>query len=133
MAPKRCVLVVEDDQAMREMLVSFLEEGGVATCSAPDAQAAVTILRECKVDAVLSDVRMPGSSGVTMLRQLHEICPGVPVILMSSFRVGATETEAQRAGAFSYLAKPFKGAVLLSTLERAFNSRPEAGEAGISH
>jgi two-component system C4-dicarboxylate transport response regulator DctD len=77
-------------------------------------------------DAVVSDVHMPGSSGIALLKWVRDLCPDVPVILMSGFRPDSAVTHAQRAGAFEYLSKPFRGATLLSTLERAFTQSVEA-------
>jgi DNA-binding NtrC family response regulator len=125
MADVRSVLVVDDDLAMREMLVSLLEDRGLQACGASSVAEALIRLRKSDFDAVLSDIRMPGTSGLELLGQYHEVRPTTPVIVMTAFGTDSTEQDAQGAGAFGYLAKPFEAEVLLSTLERAFEVRRE--------
>jgi DNA-binding NtrC family response regulator len=107
------------------MLVSLLEERGFQASSASSVAEAMVRLRRSDFDAVLSDIRMPGTEGLALLDQFHEVRPTTPVILMTAFGTDSTEQDAQRAGAFGYLAKPFEAEVLLSTLKRAFTVRRE--------
>src|SRR5215813_11909209 len=81
----RSVLVVDDEPAMREMLVSLLEEAGIGACSAASADEALKSSRERDYDAVLSDIRMPEKDGVALLGELREARPETPVILMTAF------------------------------------------------
>lgn len=123
MADVHSVLVVDDDLAMREMLVSLLEDRGLQACGASSVAEALVHLRTSDFDAVLSDIRMPGTVGLELLDQFHGVRPSTPVILMTAFGTDSTEQDAQRAGAFGYLAKPFEAEVLLTTLVRAFQAR----------
>ena len=118
-----CVLVVDDDSAMREMLVSLLEDHGFQASAAASAEEAVEKVRETEFDAVVSDIRMPGKTGLDLLGELREIRAEMPVILMTAFGSIDSAVEAMRAGAFDYITKPFKRDEVLVVLERAFERR----------
>jgi DNA-binding NtrC family response regulator len=119
----RSVLVVDDDTAMREMVASLLEDHGIAVRSAGSVDEALEKLRDFECDAVLSDVRMPGRTGIELLGELREIRPNTPVVLMTAFGSIDSAVEAMHAGAFDYVTKPFKRDALLLVLERAFERR----------
>jgi two-component system response regulator HydG len=119
----RTVLVVDDDKAMRDMVVALLEDAGHAALSVDSADRAVERMREQDFDAVISDIRMPGRSGIEMLGELREIRIDTPIILMTAFGTIDSAVEAMQAGAFDYVTKPFKRDALLVTLERAFERR----------
>ncbi len=119
----RSVLVVDDDGAMREMLVSLLEEEGLRAISAAGVTAAVEQVREHEFDAVISDIKMPGRDGVELVGELRTLRPDTPVILMTAFGSIDSAVSAMRAGAFDYLTKPFKREHVLVALERAFERR----------
>ena len=123
MAEPRSVLVVDDDAAMREMLVSLLEEGGLTAADAGSVEAAVEKIRETDFDAVISDIRMPGKDGIQMLGEMREIRPETPIILMTAFGSIDSAVAAMQAGAFDYFTKPFKRDQVLVALERAFERR----------
>jgi DNA-binding NtrC family response regulator len=115
--------VVDDDPAMREMLVSLLEESGIRAQPAGSAEEAVARSRECDFDAVLSDIRMPNKSGIELLGELRETGGDTPVILMTAFGSIDSAVDAMRDGAFDYVTKPFKRGAVLAALERAFERR----------
>ncbi|MBW2274644.1 MAG: sigma-54-dependent Fis family transcriptional regulator [Deltaproteobacteria bacterium] len=119
----RSVLVVDDDQAMRDMVVALLEDAGHVAQSVDSADRAVEFLGERDFDAVISDIRMPGRSGIEMLGELREIRIDTPIILMTAFGTIDSAVEAMQAGAFDYVTKPFKRDALLVSLERAFERR----------
>jgi DNA-binding NtrC family response regulator len=123
MAKTGCVLVVDDDAAMREMLVSLLEDHGFEAHAAARAEHALEKVRETEFDAVLSDIRMPGKTGLELLGDLREIRADMPVILMTAFGTIDSAVEAMRVGAFDYITKPFKRDEVLVVLERAFERR----------
>ncbi len=123
MPETRSVLVVDDDDAMREMLLSLLEAGGFAPEGAATADLALEAAGAREFDAVLSDIRMPGRDGFELLGELRERRPETPVILMTAFGSIDSAVEAMRAGAFDYITKPFKRDAVLATLERAIERR----------
>jgi DNA-binding NtrC family response regulator len=120
---KRSVLVVDDDQAMREMVVALLEDQGHHAEGSASADGAVEALRAHDFDAVISDIRMPGRSGIEMLGEIRQIRPQTPVIMMTAFGSIDSAVEAMQAGAFDYVTKPFKQDAILICLQRAFERR----------
>jgi DNA-binding NtrC family response regulator len=124
----RSILVVDDDVAMREMMVSMLEAAGIRAAAAASAQSALEALRDGEFDVVLSDIRMPGKDGLELLGELREIRPETPVVLMTAFGSIDSAVAAMRAGAFDYIPKPFKRDEVLVVLERAFEHRELASE-----
>jgi DNA-binding NtrC family response regulator len=117
------LLVVDDDTAMREMLASLFREKGYPVEEASSADEALERAREVEFDAVLSDVRMPGRSGVELVGELRRFRPDVPVVLMTAFGSVDAAVDAMRAGAFDYITKPFEPEAVLLTLERALEHR----------
>ena len=121
----RSVLVVDDDVAMRDMVVSLLREAGFDVVVAMGADDALAALRGRYIGAVLSDIRMPGKSGFDFLREVRGVAPTIPVILMTSFGTVTTADRARREGAFDCLSKPFSREELLETLARALPGQGE--------
>ena len=120
MSRRRTVLVVDDDDAMGEMVVSLLEDHGIDTQRATSADAALDKIGVQVPDVVLSDVKMPGRSGLELLGELRASHPAVPVVLMTAFGSIDSAVEAMNAGAFHYVTKPFKRDEVLAVLDRAF-------------
>ena len=120
---KRIILVVDDDEPMREMVISLLEDAGHTACAAANADEALEQLRDRDFDAVISDIRMPGRSGIEALGEIRELRPDTPVIMMTAFGSIDSAVEAIQAGAFDYVTKPFKRDALLVSLARAFERR----------
>jgi two-component system response regulator AtoC len=112
------ILVVDDDEALRESLALLLAAEGYEVVTAGDADAAVARLEE-PVDVVLCDVRMPGRDGLELLPELIRRLPGAPVLLMSAYGSGDLAVEALKRGAFDYLAKPFQPSEVLLAIKKA--------------
>jgi DNA-binding NtrC family response regulator len=123
MARNRTVLVVDDDAAMRDMVASLLEDEGIHATVATGADDTLHRLADSDFDVVLSDIRMPGRTGIDLLGGLRELRPQTPVVLMTAFGTIDSAVEAMQAGAFDYVTKPFKRDALLVTLQRAFERR----------
>jgi DNA-binding NtrC family response regulator len=123
MGVARRLLVVDDDAAMREMLASLFREHGYAVEEARSADQALERAAEVEFDAVLSDVRMPGRSGIELVGELRRLRPETPVVLMTAFGSIDAAVEAMRAGALDYITKPFEPDDVLLTLERALERR----------
>ena len=100
------VLIVDDEQSIRETLSEFLEEEGHAVVVAADVQAAMSAVGETPLDVVVTDIGLPGVTGVTLLKQLRQHAPQVQVIMITGEPTVDTATEAVRQGAFDYLPKP---------------------------
>jgi two-component system response regulator AtoC len=104
----RRLLIVDDEEGMRHMLSLMLERHGFTVSTAADGAAALERLGAGDIDIVLSDVRMPGMDGLTLLDKLREVKSPVIVIMMSAFVDLDTAIEALKRGAADYVSKPFK-------------------------
>jgi DNA-binding NtrC family response regulator len=122
----RSLLVVEDEPSVRRMLGAMLGGTDLATSFASDAEEALEMLAQRPFDVVLSDVVMPGRSGLQLVEEVRERHPDTPVLLMTGFGSIDSAVGAMRAGAFDYLTKPLRKAPLLEVLERAFEQRERA-------
>jgi len=100
------VLVIDDEMGPRESLRMLLKPN-YQVHTADNVEAGLRILREKKPDAVISDIRMPGTSGIDGLRKIREIDPHVAVIMLTGFGALETAQEALRLGANDYISKPF--------------------------
>jgi DNA-binding NtrC family response regulator len=123
MEESRTLLVVDDDLAMREMLVSLFVERGFAVQQAASADEALECLRDVEYDVVLSDIKMPGRSGIEMVGEIREMRPETPVVLMTAFGSIDSVIESMRAGAFDYITKPFETESVMITIDRAIEHR----------
>jgi DNA-binding NtrC family response regulator len=128
MSLPRRILIVDDDRAMREMLASLFKERGLWVEDAASADAALSRAAEQEFDVVLSDVRMPGLSGVELVGQLRRLRPATPVVLMTAFGSIDSAVDAMRSGAFDYLTKPFEPDAVILAVERALAHRALALE-----
>ncbi len=113
------ILVVEDDPAMLSLLEDELSDAGLDVLTASNAQEALELVRQRTVDAVVTDLVMPGMRGDELLRQLRAALPEVPVVIMTAFGSIESAVDAMRGGAFHYVTKPFRIDQLVVTLENA--------------
>ncbi len=113
------ILVVDDDDALRESLELFLASEGYEVAAAADGAAALAQLERAPVDVVLCDLRMPGIDGLELLPQLLRLLPGLTVILMSAYGGRDLAIEALKRGAYDYLAKPFPPSEALLAIRKA--------------
>ena len=117
------ILIVDDDPAMGQMLASMLGDAGYQQTVATSAAEALEAARHQDFDAVLSDIKMPGGSGVELVGQLREIRVGTPVVLMTAFGSIDSAVDAMRAGAFDYVTKPFRRGEITVVMDRALEHR----------
>src|SRR5216684_3071358 len=117
------VLVVDDDAGIRESASMALEKVGLKTLQAGDVTSALQLLRAHRVDVVLSDIYMPGETGLTLLQAIAERRDPPRVILMTARGTIETTALAQRIGAFDYLAKPFDLGELIARVRAALGDR----------
>ncbi len=123
MSTRSQLLIVDDDSAMREMLASLFRDRGYAVAEAASASEALARAGEQGFDVVLSDIRMPGKTGIEMVGELRGRLPETPVVLMTAFGSIDSAVESMRAGAFDYITKPFEPDAVLLTIERALEHR----------
>ncbi len=113
------VLLVDDDAIIRRMFDRVLQRSGYTVNIAADAENALESIEKDTVDIVISDIRMPGLSGLDLLRHVKENEIDCEVILMTSYASVDTAIQALREGAFDYLTKPVSQEKLIVCLERA--------------
>lgn len=124
-ASKAPVWVVDDDRAIRWVLSRALERAGHAARTFENGSAVLEKLEAVKLGeteepaVILSDIRMPGLSGVELVERLNTVLPQVPVLIMTAFSDLESAVSAYRSGAFEYLTKPFDIEKVLELVERA--------------
>src|SRR6185369_15402819 len=119
------IWIADDDNAIRFVLGEALRESGVQVREFVDAEHLLSALEEAMPDVVVSDVRMPGASGLKLLELLKQREVAAPVIMMSAFTDVASTAAAYRNGAFDYLPKPFDLDQMLAAVDRALaETRP---------
>jgi len=123
MAEPRSLLVVDDDEAMREMLASLFQDEGWDVTQAGSVGAALDVAAEFDPKVVVSDIRMPGRSGIELVGELRAVRPDTPVVLMTAFGSIDSAVEAMRAGACDYITKPFEPEIVQLTVEKALERR----------
>ena len=119
----RTILLVEDDEANRHSVTLILEQSGYLVLSATNGHEALDILRKSDIDLILSDLKMPLMDGMDVLKSARLIRPEVDVIIMTAHGTIETAVEAIKEGAYDFLAKPFKKATLLRTIEKSLERR----------
>ncbi|HVO31857.1 MAG TPA: response regulator, partial [bacterium] len=118
-----CILIAEDEEDIRNVLVTRLASEGYEARAVVDGQAAIEILRAEEIDVLVLDVWMPRVNGFDVLRTAREIAPDTEVVIVTADDSLATQVEALRMGAFDVVRKPFGAADLLSTVARAAERR----------
>jgi response regulator RpfG family c-di-GMP phosphodiesterase len=117
------VLVVDDQPAVARTVAKWLERDGFECDTAESASEAKRLVEEAEYDLVLSDVHMPGPSGLELARDLKEGDPSIQVVIMTGSTTLETAIEALRVNADDYLVKPFEHASLLHATRRAVEHR----------
>lgn len=123
------VLVVEDDEGLREALVDTLALAGYQWIEADSAEQALLLLKSESVDIVVSDVQMAGMDGLGLLRNIKQHWPKIPVLLMTAYANIEDAVAAMKEGAIDYMAKPFAPEVLLNMVSRYAPVKMESSQA----
>ena len=121
--PKR-ILIVDDDPGQRSLLDSFLSSQGFATVTVDSGEKALDTLREGNIGMMISDVRMPGISGLETLRRARQEHAHLPVLLVTAFADIRDAVDAMRDGALNYLSKPIDLDELLAQVQSATGLTP---------
>jgi DNA-binding NtrC family response regulator len=117
----RTILVVDDDESLRRVTQMQLEEAGYETYAAADGTLALRIVEEKKPTLVLADLKMPGMSGIELLRRMRSQHPDAAVIMITAFGTVQNAVEAMKAGAYDFITKPIDYDELLEILENALH------------
>ena len=121
--PLKRVLVVDDEPMIVSLLSTVLRERGWDVTEARSGTDGIDQLDRARFDVILTDLVMPGDSGIDLLRSAKEIHPDVEVILMTGYATADTAIEAMRNGAFHYIMKPLKTEEVVNLAEKAYSQR----------
>ena len=124
------ILVVDDDPGQRSLLETFLQTKGYRTQSAGSGEAALQLLSEEPFALLITDVRMPGISGIETLRRAGQKHPSMPVLLVTAFADIRSAVAAMRDGAVNYLAKPIDLEELMASVRFALAADAGAAVVG---
>ena len=114
-----CVLVVDDKEMLRDSVGVTLQRAGHTVVAASGGEAALDVVASRRPDAVVTDLKMPGMTGIELLEHIKQIDEDMPVVLMTAFGTIETAVKAMNAGAFTYITKPFEGDELIVAVKRA--------------
>ena len=117
------VLLVDDDVNMCEMLAQRLSKRGFEPTTRTSAAAALELLEGQDFDAMVTDMQMPGMTGIELCERVLASRPNLPVIVVTAFGSMETAVSAIRAGAYDFITKPFEIDILVFSLERAIGHR----------
>lgn len=123
MAGKNVIHVVEDDQPMRESLVELLEDAGYTVHAYMRAEELLSRRSALEPGCIVSDVRMPGMDGLTLLRRLRATGSALPLMLITGHGDVSMAVAAMKLGAVDFLEKPFEADTLLAAVEAALRHR----------
>ena len=119
---KTRVLVVDDEESIRELLQKTLALAEYDVDSAADGGTALGLLRDSKYDLLVADLKMPGMDGLTLIRQVRRLHATLPVIIVTGFSSETSAIEALNLGVASYLLKPFGVPDVLSAASKALGA-----------
>jgi len=122
------VWIIDDDRSIRWVLEKALQQSGIATQSFENGDKAMSQIQSTRPDAIISDIRMPGTDGLTLLSNLHQDHPGLPIIIMTAHSDLDSAVSAYQGGAFEYLPKPFDVDEAVAVTQRALAHATEQQE-----
>src|SRR3989442_956708 len=117
------ILVVDDEEVMRDVLGSLLTQAGFQVSLAESGPQGLALARKGDVDAAIVDVMLPDMGGLEVLEELKKTDPDLVVLMITAFASVETAITAMKKGAFDYVAKPFKHEELLHILRNGLNQR----------
>ncbi|MCD6306821.1 MAG: sigma-54-dependent Fis family transcriptional regulator [Deltaproteobacteria bacterium] len=117
------ILIVDDEKNYLVVLEALLESEGYEIITAGDARAALATVREADLDLVVTDMKMPGMSGMELLEACKKLKPDLPVIMMTAYGTIEMAVEAMKKHAYDYIQKPFENEKLKLTIKKALENR----------
>jgi excisionase family DNA binding protein len=118
------ILVVDDEPPVRELLVRTLADADYDVDQAPDGPTAVELLREHDYDLLITDLKMPGMDGLSVIREARRKSADMPIIVLTGYSTEASAIEAINLGVTGYLTKPFRMLRVLQVAARALGDPP---------
>ena len=119
------VWIIDDDRSIRWVLEKALEQENIESLSFENGDKVLNALNREIPDAIISDVRMPGIDGLSLLKKIHEVQPDIPVIIMTAHSDLDSAVNSYQKGAFEYLPKPFDVDEAVDLIKRAINHKQE--------
>jgi FixJ family two-component response regulator len=116
------IAIIDDDEAVREATKALLRSLGYVTCIFASAEEFLTSREQPQVSCIISDVRMPGMSGIALQQHLLAEDCKTPIILVTAFPDESMERQALSAGAFGFLHKPYNEQSLIDCIESALKT-----------
>jgi DNA-binding NtrC family response regulator len=113
------VLVVDDEPSNQTSLAKIFQREGMRVFTADGARSALEVARKHKVQVVLTDLMMPGTNGVELLRALKEVSPDTETVLMTAYGTVETAVQAMREGAYDFVEKPLKRMTIVKSVRKA--------------
>jgi two-component system response regulator PilR (NtrC family) len=123
LSTKARILVVDDERSMQEFLEIFFRSEGYDVVTAGDVDTALVHLENDEFDVVISDIQMPGRSGIDLVHATYEMSPETVVIMITAFASTETAITAMKEGAYDYVTKPFKVDELRIVVEKALEKK----------
>jgi response regulator RpfG family c-di-GMP phosphodiesterase len=117
------ILVVDDELSISEILANFLNKKGYTVFRAKTGEEAIEIIKNTEINLVLSDIKMPGMSGVDLLKWIKEFNKFLPVIITTGYPTLDNAIESLKLGAYDYLTKPFHVEEIIEKISRALQAR----------
>src|SRR5580700_11943760 len=130
--PSSHILVADDERSIRLMLEAGLKLNGFRVTAVPTGSRALEVARTGGIDAVLSDIYMPDGGGLDLVKDIHQIDPAIPIILMTAQGSVEAAVRAMSDGATDFIGKPFDVAAVVELLRRHLGARREAESAQAS-
>lgn len=124
------ILFIDDDRAGREVVLFNLRTAGYEVTTASDGQEGLSLFAPGKFDVLITDVKMPGISGIEVLRRVRSADPDIPALVITAFGHMETAVEAMKEGVCYFLGKPFDRGHLLVAIEEILGRRCLVDEAG---
>ncbi|MGB2980798.1 MAG: response regulator [Candidatus Zixiibacteriota bacterium] len=122
------ILVVDDDERIRSLLIDTLSALGYHALGAKDGEEALSLLETEKLDLVITDVRMPKISGLSLLKAIKSRNPLLPVLIITGYNFAYTKDRAMEGGADGFLAKPFRIGKIEELMRKALGVKGTAGD-----
>ena len=123
MSTQPSILVVDDEEIMRDVITTLLEEEGYRVISSATGEEGVEKVKEEAPDLVLLDLMLPSMSGLEALEEIIRIDPDIVVVMISAYASIETAVEATKSGAFDFVTKPFKNEELLLVVKNGLKKR----------
>ena len=113
------ILIVDDEQGVRDLLARALSGGEYDVDVAPDGRTATEQLRTVEYDLLITDLKMPGMDGLSVIREARRLFPELPVIIITGYSTEASAIEAINLGVSGYITKPFRVPQVLAAAAKA--------------